>query len=294
MTIAFIGLGNIGFPMAQNLVAAGFPLVLHDLVREKAAPLLAKGARWADSPAAAAAEADVVITSLPGPPEVRTVMEGAKGVLETLKRGATWIEMSTTDIDQLRRLDAAVSARGAMTLECPVTGGVKNAYKGKITIFAAGERAVFDACRSVLSGICENHIFLGPLGAALTAKLITNMLCFVHELALAEGLMIGKRAGLELRALTEAINSSYGGSFVSEVDAPKIFDGSYNTTFSIALACKDMRLTLDLGKTLGLPLDLARFVGAWMERARKDYGDGADCLASVQLLEKTTGVSLRP
>ena len=104
-----------------------------------------------------------------------TVMEGTRGVLETLRRGATWIEMSTTDIEQLRRLDASVVARGASTLECPVTGGVKNAYKGKITIFVAGERAVFEQRRPVLAGICDKHIFLGPLGAALTAKLITNM-----------------------------------------------------------------------------------------------------------------------
>jgi 3-hydroxyisobutyrate dehydrogenase len=293
MKIAFIGVGNIGFPMAQNFIAKGRSIVLHDLAKEKAEPLLARSAGWAASPREAAAGADIVITSLPGPPQVRTVMEGEKGVLAGIGKGATWVEMSTTEISQLKRLADEVAKRGGSTLETPVTGGVKNAYKGKIAVFCAGDRAVFDRVRPVLADTSAEQIFLGPLGAAMTAKLITNMLCFIHEMALGEGLMLGKRAGLDLPSLVEAIQSSYGGSFVCAADSPKILDGTYNTTFAIQHACKDMRLTTDMAESLNVPLDLAKYVQGFMEGARAKYGDGADCLAVVKMLEEAARIPLR-
>ncbi len=294
MTIAFIGVGNIGFPMAQQLVAKGHQLVIHDLVREKAEPLLAEGALWASSPKEAARQADVVITSLPSPAHVRAVMEGMDGVLAGLRSGATWCEMSTTLINQLKRHAEEVARRGGTTLECPVTGGVKNAYKGKITIFVSGEKSVFEARRKVLGDIGEKLIFLGPLGTAMTAKLITNMLCFVHEQALGEGLMLGKKAGLDLPALLEAIQASYGASFVAEADSPKILEGIYNTTFPIAHACKDMMLTTQLADKMSVPLPLSKFVQAAMEKARERYGDDADCLSPVRMAEEDAGIPLRP
>ncbi|MFN0043771.1 MAG: NAD(P)-dependent oxidoreductase [Alphaproteobacteria bacterium] len=291
MKIAFIGVGNIGFPMAQNLVAAGHALTIHDLARAKAEPLLAKGARWADSAAEAARGAEIVMTSLPGPPQVRAVMDG--GLLAAMESGAIWLEMSTTDIEQLRRMAKAAEARGVETLECPVTGGVRNAYKGKISIFCGGERATFERARPVLAGTSEKQFYLGPLGAAMTAKLVTNMLCFIHEMALAEGLMIGKQAGLDLREFVEAIQSSYGASFVAGTDSAKIFDGTYNTTFALSHALKDMRLTTQLGQESGVPLALARFVQGHMERAEARFGGSADCLAVVQMLEADSGIALR-
>lgn len=294
MTIAFIGVGNIGFPMAQQLVAKGHRLVVHDLVREKAEPLLAKGAKWAASPKEAAQEADVVITSLPGPAHVRAVMEGMDGVLAGIKAGATWCETSTTLINQLKRHAEEVERRGGTVLECPVTGGVKNAYKGKITIFVSGEKSVFERRRTVLGDIGEKLIYLGPLGTAMTAKLITNMLCFVHEQALGEGLMLGKKAGLDLSALIEAIQASYGASFVAEADSPKILEGVYNTTFPILHACKDMMLTVQLAEREDVPLPLARFVWDAMEKARERYGDDADCLSPVKMAEEDAGIPLRP
>lgn len=293
MTIAFIGVGNIGFPMAQQLVAKGHKLVIHDLAREKAEPLLACGAAWASSPKEAAREAEMVITSLPGPAHVRAVMEGIDGVLAGLKAGATWCEMSTTLAHQLKRHAEEVARRGGTALECPVTGGVKNAYKGKITIFVAGERNVFERCRAVLADIGEKLIFMGPLGSAMAAKLITNMLCFVHELALGEGLMLGKKAGLDLRALVDAIQASYGGSFVAEADTPKILEGRYNTTFPILHACKDMSLTMQMAEAAGVPLPLARFVQDVMEKSRERYGDDADCLSTVRMIEEDARIPLR-
>lgn len=293
MKIAFIGVGNIGFPMAQNFVAKGRSIVLHDLAKEKAEPLLARGAGWAASPREAVNGADVIITSLPGPPQVRAVMEGDGGILAGLSKGATWVEMSTTEIGQLKRLADEVAKRGGATLETPVTGGVKNAYKGRVTVFCAGERAVFDRIRPVLADTSGEQIFLGPLGAAMTAKLITNMLCFVHEMALGEALMLGKRAGLDLPNLVEAIQSSYGGSFVCAADSPKILDGVYNTTFPIQHACKDMRLTTDMADALGVPMELAKYVQGFMEGARVKYGDGADCLAVVKMLEEAARIPLR-
>ena len=293
MRVGFIGVGNIGFPMCQNVIAGGHNVAIHDLARAKAEPLLAKGATWAASAVEAVRGAQVVMTSLPGPRETKAVMEDA-GVLGALEPGAVWCEMSTTDAEQLQRHAAAAKARGADALECPVTGGVRNAYKGKITIFVGGEAAVFERARPVLASTSANQFHMGPLGAAMTTKLITNMLCFVHEQALIEALMIGKRADIDLRTLVDAIQSSYGASFVAGVDTAKIFDGTYNTTFSIALALKDMKLMTEEAAALRVPLDLARFVMARMEKAQARFGPDADCLAVAQLSEAETGISLRP
>jgi 3-hydroxyisobutyrate dehydrogenase len=201
--------------------------------------------------------------------------------------------MSTTEIAQLRRLSLVLAARGAATLESPVTGGVDNAWRGKVTMFVAGERGEFERCRPVFEGIGDRALYMGPLGSGMTTKLITNMLCFVHQAALAEGLVLGAKAGLELPSLWRAIGASYGGSFVCEHDVPKIFDGSYDPSFTLDLVCKDAGLTLDLARALGVPMEVATLVEGICNRARARYGGKQGNLHTARLLEDATGVSLR-
>ena len=227
MQIGFIGLGQIGHPMATNLSKAGFALVVNDLARERADALVAAGATWADDARAVAEAADVVITSIPGPPEVKAVFEGERGLLAGIRAGATWIEMSTTDVDQLRAFAGRLEEKGAKTLDSPVTGGVDNAWLGKVTIFVGGEREEFERRRSVFEGIGDVVHYMGPLGSGMTTKLITNMLGFNHQVAMGEALMLGKRAGLDLVALRAAAQTSTGASAVIERDGPFVFDGTY-------------------------------------------------------------------
>lgn len=292
MKLGFIGLGSIGNPMAANLVRAGHHLTVHDLARERAQNLLARGARWAASPRATAEAAEVLFTSLPGPAQIRDVIEGEDGALAGLARGSLWIDMSTTDLEQTRRLAAILTERGVAAIEAPVTGGVANAYAGKLSIFVGGAPEAYARAKPLLDALGDKVMHLGPIGSASVAKLITNLMCFVHEIALGEGLVLGTRLGLDPIQLWEAIKVSYADSFVARVDGPDIFDGNYGANFSIALACKDIGLSLGLAREAGLKLEAAELIERLYNAARARYGEAAGCLSAVRDIEARSGVSL--
>lgn len=292
MQLGFIGLGSIGNPMAANLVRAGHHVTVHDLSRERAQNLLARGARWAASPRATAAAAEVLFTSLPGPRQIREVIEGKDGAMRGLAPGSLWIDMSTTDLAETRRLAAAFAERDVAVLEAPVTGGVANAYAGKLSIFVGGSAEAYGRAAPLLGALGDKILHLGPIGSAAVAKLITNLMCFVHEVALGEGLVLGTRLGLDTIKLWEAIKVSYADSFVARVDGPDIFAGNYGANFSIALACKDIGLTLGLAREAGLTLEAAELVERLYTAARAQYGDDAGCLSAVRDIEARSGVSL--
>ena len=293
MKIGFIGLGHIGEPMANNLLKSGFQLTVHDIVEDKAERLLASGAEWAESPRAVAEVTDVIITSVPGPPETRAVIEGEKGVLEGVRSGSTWIETSTTDLNELQRLSGLLAARGVKTLEAPITGGVPKAWEGKVTMFVAGDKTDFEDLRPVFEGIGDKVFYMGPLGAGLVTKLITNMLSFVHHVALGEGLMMGAKAGIDLWSLRDAILASYGGSYACQEGAPQIFDGSYNPHFSLDLTLKDFDLATDFAAQIGAAWDLIPYVKGYYERARDRYGGDSGLSSVVRLTEDAANLKLR-
>lgn len=293
MNIGFIGLGNIGGAVAANLVGAGFALTVHDLRREAAEPLLAAGAAWADSPRAAAEGVDCLITSLPSPPVVAAVMEGADGVFEGLASGATWIDMTTTGADEMKRLAGVAAGHGVAAVESPVTGGVERARTAEITLLVGGAAADIEACRPIFEAVSSRVIHTGPIGSASVVKLVTNMLCFTHLYALGEGLMLGKRAGIDTATMLEAIKASYGNSFVAENEAKYILDGSYQVDFTMALAAKDLNLAYELGRSLGVPLELGGLVEQIFARGRAQYGDDAQSTQIVKLLEDAVGTDLR-
>lgn len=293
MRVGFIGLGNIGNPMAVNLSRSGFELLVHDRRRAQADNLLASGASWADSPRELAAGCDVVITSLPGPTEVGTVIEGPGGVMEGIRAGSGLIDMSTNSVPEVRRLAEVLRTRGVFMLDSPVTGGVENARHGKVTMFVGGEREQFDRLRPVLEGIGDKIFYMGPIGAGNTTKLITNMLGFIQIAALGEGLMLGARGGLDLANLREAIIASTAASAMADHDVPMIFDGSYDPSFSLKLVCKDIRLAVELARKLDVPVELAALVEQMCNRARIEYGEEEPILKIVKLLEDAVGVDLR-
>ena len=290
MRIGFIGLGNIGFPIAANLLKAGHVMTVHDLDRARAAQLETDGAKWADSPAEVASHCDTVITSLPGPPEVKQVFEG--GLAPALNRGQTWIEMSTTDVGQLRAFATTLESRGIHVLESPVTGGVTNAYAGQITIFVGGDANVLEAHRNLLQAVASKVIHLGALGNATVAKLITNMLAFVHAAGLAEGLLLGKQAGVAVGPLLEAIQSSYAGSFVADTDGPRALTGTYQSGFSLDLALKDMHLTQSVANAFNVPIPFGALGEASLRRTKARYGGDADVLTMMKLMAEDCGVEL--
>ena len=293
MKIGFIGLGNLGEHLAANLLRSGFEVTVHDLNQQAAAGLLEAGATWANSPKQTAEMADTVITCLPSPAAVASVMTAADGILAGLGKGGTWIEMSTNDLNEVKRLATLAADQGVACLEAPVTGGVHKAAEGEITVLVGGDQTVYEAHRAPFQAMGGTVIYMGPLGNASIIKVITNMLAFIHLVAAGEALMLAKRGGLDLTKSFEAIRASSGNSFVHETESQVILNGSYNIGFTMDLACKDLGLAHQLGRAFEVPLELAGLVEQIFTRARAQYGGSAWSPKVVKLLEDALGTELR-
>lgn len=290
----FIGVGNMGNPMAANLVKAGYSVSVFDVFRAKAENLVALGATWVDSVSEGAAHADVVMASLPGPVQVREVMLGDQGVLAHVKPGATVIDTSTSAVDLVRELVALANGRGINFLEAPVTNAVDMAALGRLSIFVGGEKACFEKHKPIFEVIGEKIFHVGDPGNGATIKLLTNLLWFVSAAAIGEGLMLGAKAGIPLHTVWEAIKSSAGNSWVAEHDVPSIFAGHYDPSFSLALCCKDLGLINDIAKSQGYELPMGGIAQTLFQQAMKTYGPDAAELHVVKLLEERVGHMLRP
>ncbi len=293
MRYGFIGLGNLGAHLAMSLVRHKFPLTINDLDRKLAEPLLAAGATWADNPKAVAEASDAVITCLPSPRVSEQVLTGPNGILAGLRRGSTWIEMSTLGRDETLRLAAIARGHGIETLESPVTGGVHLAAQGKITVLAGGDTTLFETHKPALQAMGEKLFHIGPLGAAAVIKVITNMLAFIHLQADAEALMLAKRAGLDLGQAWHAITASSGTSFVHETEGQLILNGSYDIGFTMDLTLKDIGFATAFGREFGVPLELAGLTEQIFVRGKAAYGGAAQSTKIAKLLEDVLGTDLR-
>lgn len=293
MRYGFIGLGNLGGHLAASLLREGFDLTVHDLNQEAARDLIERGARWAQSPKELATGVDAVITCLPSPAASATALTADDGVLNGLRPGSVWIEMSTTDQHEVHRIAALAAARGIATLEAPVTGGVHRAAAGEITVLVGGDRAVYEKHLPALEAMGGAIFYMGDLGNACVLKVITNMLAFIHLVAAGEALMLAKRAGLDLAQTFAAIKASSGTSFVHETESQLILNGSYNIGFTMDLACKDLGFASRYGRELGVPLELEGLTEQIFRRARAQYGGGAWSTQVVKLLEDALHTDLR-
>ena len=292
LRIGFIGLGNLGSQLAANLVRHGVDLTVRDLNAARVAALVACGARAAASPRALAASVDVVITCLPSPAICAEVMEGADGVLAGLKPGSIWLEMSTTDSAEVRRLAARVEERGASALDCPVSGGCHRAASGNISIFAGGSRAAFERVLPLLSLLGQRILHTGPVGSASQLKVLTNYLCTVHLAALAEALTVAKVAGLDLNTAYEAIRISSGNSFVHETESQVILHGSRDINFTMDLVIKDVGLFDALARAHGVPLELSPLVLTIFRDGARRYGGRELSPNIIRRLEEACGVQV--
>jgi 3-hydroxyisobutyrate dehydrogenase len=290
LRIGFIGLGNVGSQLAGNLLRHGVDLTVRDIDEGRVAALVARGARAAASPRELATSVDVVITCLPSPAVCAAVMEGEDGVLAGLAPSALWLEMSTTDYEEVYRLATLVAERGATALDCPVSGGCHRAASGNISIFAGGTRAAFERALPVLAILGQRILHTGPLGSASQLKVLTNYLCTVHLAALAEALTVARVAGLDLNTAYEAIRISSGNSFVHETESQVILNGSRDISFTMDLVIKDVGLFDALARTLGVPLELSPLVlGIFRDGARR-YGGRELSPNIIRRLEEACGV----
>jgi len=290
MKYGYIGLGNLGGHLVASLLREGFDVTVNDIDRSLADRQVKAGARWADSPVALAAEVDCVITCLPSPAISEKVLSQ---VLQGLKPGGTWIEMSTIGRDEIQRLAELAESKLVRTMEAPVTGGVHLAAQGKITVLAGGDQDLFELHKPALQAMGGQLFHMGPLGSAAIIKVITNMLAFIHLVADGEALMLAKRGGLDLAQSWAAIKASSGTSFVHETEGQLILNGSYDIAFTMDLALKDLGFAMNFGREFGVPLDLATLTNETFIKGKQAYGGTAQSTQIVKLLEDKLGTDLR-
>jgi 3-hydroxyisobutyrate dehydrogenase len=269
MQVGFIGLGTMGASMAANLQKAGFELVVHDVRRAAAVPHIGRGAVWADTPKAVAEASDVVLTSLPGPPEVEAVALGEKGLVAGMRKGTAWFDLSTNSPTLLRRLHADFAARGVHLLDAPVSGGPAGAASGRLALWVGGDEGVFKQHKAVLDAMGDQARYVGPIGAGSVAKLVHNCAGYAMQTALGEVMALGIKGGVEPLALWEAVRTGAIGrrrSFDGLID--QFLPGKYDpAAFALRLAHKDVTLATQLGRELGVPMRIANLALAEMTEA---------------------------
>ncbi|MDP6968313.1 MAG: NAD(P)-dependent oxidoreductase [Gammaproteobacteria bacterium] len=272
MKVGFIGLGNVGSKLSGSLLRNGFEVMVRDLNQEFMDSFVARGAIAAESPKHLATTCDIIITCLPSPAACSTVMEAEDGVLAGLSAGKIWMEMSTTDESEVRRIGELVKAKGADPIDCPVSGGCHRADTGNISIFAGCTRQAFDRALPVLTTMGRRIIHTGDLGTASKLKVVTNYLATANLISLAEALTTSKAMGLDMNVTYAAIKASSGNSFVHETESQVILNGSREINFTVDLVLKDVGLFDTLAKREGMELDLAPLLVDIFQQAQNDYG----------------------
>lgn len=289
MRIGYIGLGNMGGPMATNLVKSGCDVVVYDLDQTRIDRVVARGAMAATSGEDVAKRVDILFTSLPEPRHVAAI---APSLIDTMHAGCIWVDLTTNDRHLLLQLAEKASKRDVSIVEAPVTGAVDGARLGKLTFFVGGDKESIERVRPYLE-IMGMMVECGPLGTGNVVKLITNQIWFINAAAIGEGLVLGKKAGVDLLVLWEALKNSVGDTFVVRHDVPSIFDGHYDPSFSLDLCCKDLRLLKELGEQTGTQMDMTLLAREKFEEARATFGGNSAELLVCKLVEDASETDLR-
>ncbi|HEV2054830.1 MAG TPA: NAD(P)-dependent oxidoreductase [Methylomirabilota bacterium] len=296
MRIGFIGLGNMGGPMALNLIKAGHTLVVYDVRGESAKPHLDAGATWADGPKDVAHAGELILTSLPGPAEVEAVALGPNGLLEGAQPGSIYADLSTNSPTVMRKIHAAFKVKGVHVLDSPVSGGVVGAKRGSLQVMIGGEEGVYNEVKGVLGAIGNNVGYMGAIGSGTIAKLVHNMISILSRSLIAEGFTLGVKAGVKPEALLEAIRgASYGqGLILSHMIPDVVFKGEFDTVrFALKLARKDVGLATALAREYDVPMPMAA-VGEQIliEAMARGWGD-RDSTSPWELQEEAARVKVR-
>ena len=291
MNVGFIGLGNMGNPMAVSLLRAGHSLRVHDLCEDRASNLLEAGAAWASSPRETAAGANAVITSLPGPAAVEEVVLGDDGVFQALARGSVYIDTSTGEPGLIRRIATEGARRGIDVLDAPISGGVFGARDASLTVFVGGEQAVFDRYEPLLRGMGSTVVRMGDIGSGVATKLVNNFMMFINFIGACEGMAVGARAGIDPGLLIDAIRPSMGQSRMMERCLSRFLEGK-SLYSAIDLGVKDMHLGVELGRKLDVPLEIGPMVEEILRRFQDEGNAQADLLEYIGDYLERSGVDL--
>jgi 3-hydroxyisobutyrate dehydrogenase-like beta-hydroxyacid dehydrogenase len=295
MKIGFIGVGNIGAPIAGQLLKAGYPLLAHDIRRSNAEKLLAAGAIWADAPAALAAECDVVATCLPGPTEMEAVCLGPAGIAAHLKPGALYIDHTTNAPSLVRRVHSLLARRNIAMLDAPVSGGMEGAQTRDLLVMAGGDDAAFACARPLLDAIAKRVIHTGAIGTGSVAKIMHNCASFTLDMLLAECWTTGVKAGIDAATIVRVFNEAALGQQMSmKVRLPATYlRGDFDPRFSLALAKKDLGLAMDLARETKTPMRLAALCEQELTEAMARGWAGRDASIALTLQEERAGIEVR-
>ena len=293
MKVGFIGLGNVGGKLANSLLRNKFDLTVIDLDPSLTKDFVASGASATNSPKELAQKVDIIITCLPSPSVCSEVMESQDGVINGLSKNKIWLEMSTTDSKEVKRIGELVKSKGAIPLDAPVSGGCHRATTGNIAIFVGGERKLFERILPVLTAMGREILHTGELGSASTLKVITNYLASTHLVALGEAWAVAKKSNLDMNKTFKGIQVSSGNSFVHETESQVILNGSYNINFTMDLVEKDMTLFNNLSKKLNIPLEISPLVLDIFKDAQKKYGSRSWSSMVVKRLEDNCKINFR-
>jgi len=292
MKIGFIGLGNAGGKLAGSLLRNGYDLTVRDLNEEFVSDFVSRGAKSAHSPKEMAELCDVIITCLPSPKACSQVMEADDGVLAGISRGKIWLEMSTTDEAEIRRIGALVEDTGALPVDCPVSGGCHRADTGNISIFAGCSRETFELALPILTTMGRRILHTGELGSASILKVMTNYLATVNLTSIAEALTTMKLIGMDMNVTYEAIKASSGNSFVHETESQVILNGSRDISFTMDLVSKDVGIFNELAQRKGLDLEIAPLIVDIFKDGEKRYGSRELSPNIIKRLEEAVEVEV--
>jgi 3-hydroxyisobutyrate dehydrogenase-like beta-hydroxyacid dehydrogenase len=299
MKAGFIGLGTMGAFMAANLQKGiqkdGHTVVVFDIRKETAAPHIKNGAVWADSPAAVAAQCDVIFSSLPGPVEFEAVAYGDNGVLSAIQKGAAWFDLTTNSPTTMRKAHAEFEKKGAFLFDAPVSGGPKGAQTGKLAIWCGGDSDVFDKWKPALDTIGDQASYIGPIGAGSVAKLVHNCYGYIATAAAAEVFSMGVKAGIEPLAIWEAVRQGAIGRRGAFEGLPDQFlPNKYEPpAFALRLAHKDVSLATALGRELNVPMRLSNLALADLSEGLNRGWGNRDSRAIMVLQTERAGVEVK-
>ena len=289
MKIGFIGLGNAGGKLAGSLLRNGFDLTVRDLNDLLVNDFIDRGASSTGSPKEMAQRCDIVITCLPSPQACSEVMESKDGIIAGLSEGKIWLEMSTTDEAEIRRIGALVEMTGALPIDCPVSGGCHRADTGNISIFAGCKREAFEKALPILTTMGRRVLHTGDLGTASTLKVMTNYLATVNLVSISEALTTMKVLGMDMNVTYEAIKASSGTSFVHETESQVILNGSRDISFTMDLVSKDVGIFNELAKRKGLDLEIAPMIVDIFKDGENRYGSRELSPNIIKRLEEKVG-----
>jgi 3-hydroxyisobutyrate dehydrogenase-like beta-hydroxyacid dehydrogenase len=288
--IGFIGLGHMGFPMAQRLIAAHHHVVAFDTRADALARIVALGAQPASSAKEVADSAETVLASLPAPDTSFDVATGAAGVIEgsQVKR---YVDLSTVGSQTAVQTHDRLAERNIVAMDSPVSGGVSGAEKGTLAVMVSGPRVEFDVVRPALEAIGRPFYIGEKPGSAQTMKLANNILAATVLIATAEVVVMGVKSGLDPTVMIDVLNAGSGGTSASRDKFPRaILPRTFDYGFATSLMVKDVRLYLDEARALGVPLEVAEAVGRLWEVAMRNEGPDSDFTSAIKPIEQAAGV----